>query len=34
MEKMPFNFYAVIAATFVTLIIGFFWYSPKVFGFL
>ena len=32
MEKMPFNLYAVIAATFVTLIIGFFWYSPKVFG--
>lgn len=29
---MPFNFYAVIAATFVTLLVGFIWYSPKVFG--
>ena len=32
MENMPFNFYAVIAATFVTLVIGSIWYSPKVFG--
>ena len=32
MENMPFNFYAIIAATFVTLIVGFVWYSPKVFG--
>ena len=28
---MPFNFYAVLAATFVTLLVGFVWYSPKVF---
>lgn len=32
MEMMPFKFSAVIAATFVTLVIGFIWYSPKVFG--
>jgi|SRR6218665_647394 len=32
MEQAPFNFYAVIAATFVTLVVGFVWYSPKVFG--
>ena len=29
---MPFNFYAVLAATFVTLLVGFVWYSPKVLG--
>ncbi len=29
---MPFNFFAVLAATFVTLLIGFIWYSPQVFG--
>jgi hypothetical protein len=29
---MPFNFYAVLAATFVTLVVGFIWYNPKVFG--
>lgn len=27
-----FNIWAVVVATFVTLIIGFIWYSPKVFG--
>ncbi len=32
MESMPFNIFAVIAATFVTLVVGFIWYSPKVFG--
>lgn len=32
MEQQPFNFYAVIAATFVTLVVGFIWYSPQVFG--
>lgn len=32
MENMPFSIYAVIAATFVTLVVGFVWYSPKVFG--
>lgn len=29
---MPFNFYAILAATFVSLIVGFVWYNPKVFG--
>ena len=29
---MPFNFYAVLVSTLVTLLIGFVWYSPKVFG--
>jgi hypothetical protein len=29
---MPFNFYAILAATFVSLVVGFIWYNPKVFG--
>jgi hypothetical protein len=29
---MEINFYAVLAATLVTLPIGFIWYNPKVFG--
>jgi hypothetical protein len=29
---MPFNFLAVIVAAFVTLLMGFIWYHPKVFG--
>ncbi|MDI9309622.1 MAG: DUF1761 domain-containing protein [Limnohabitans sp.] len=29
---MPFNFLAVIVASLVTLLVGFVWYNPKVFG--
>ena len=29
---MPLNFYSILAATFVSLIVGFVWYNPKVFG--
>lgn len=29
---MPFNFYAVFVSTLVTLVVGFVWYNPKVFG--
>ena len=29
---MPFNFVAVLVATLVTLLVGFVWYNPKVFG--
>ena len=29
---MPFNFYAVLVASLVTLLVGFVWYNPKVFG--
>lgn len=29
---MPFNFLAVLVASLVTLLTGFVWYSPKVFG--
>jgi len=29
---MEFNFYSVLASGFVTLILGFIWYHPKVFG--
>lgn len=29
---MPFNFYAVLVSTLVTLLVGFVWYHPKVFG--
>jgi uncharacterized membrane protein YqjE len=29
---MPFNFYAVLVSSLVTLLVGFVWYSPKVFG--
>ncbi len=29
---MPFNFYAVLVAALVTLLVGFVWYHPKVFG--
>jgi Protein of unknown function (DUF1761) len=29
---MPFNFYAVLVSSLVTLLIGFVWYNPKVFG--
>ena len=29
---MEFNFYAVLAAAFSSLVVGFIWYNPKVFG--
>lgn len=29
---MPFNFIAVLVAALATLIVGFVWYNPKVFG--
>lgn len=29
---MAFNFYAVFAAALTTLVVGFVWYNPKVFG--
>lgn len=29
---MPFNFYAVLVAAFSSLVVGFVWYNPKVFG--
>lgn len=29
---MPFNIYAVLVSALVTLVVGFVWYSPKVFG--
>ena len=29
---MPLNYYSILAATFVSLIVGFVWYNPKVFG--
>lgn len=29
---MPFNPYAILVAALVTLVIGFIWYNPKVFG--
>lgn len=29
---MDFNFYAILAATLVSLVVGFVWYNPKVFG--
>lgn len=29
---MEFNFLAILAAAFSTLIVGFIWYNPKVFG--
>jgi hypothetical protein len=29
---MPFNIYAVLVSTLVTLLVGFVWYNPKVFG--
>jgi len=29
---MPFNFLAVLVASLSTLLVGFIWYNPKVFG--
>ncbi len=29
---MPFNIYAILVSTLVTLLVGFVWYNPKVFG--
>ena len=29
---MPFNIYAILVASLVTLLVGFVWYNPKVFG--
>ena len=29
---MPFNIYAVLVSTLVTILVGFVWYNPKVFG--
>ncbi|MFC4817759.1 MULTISPECIES: DUF1761 domain-containing protein [unclassified Flavobacterium] len=29
---MPFNIYAVLVSSLVTLLVGFLWYNPKVFG--
>jgi len=29
---MPFNFYAVLLASLVSFLVGYFWYSPKAFG--
>lgn len=29
---MHFNLYAILAATLVSLVVGFVWYNPKVFG--
>jgi hypothetical protein len=29
---MPFNIYAILVASLVTLVVGFIWYNPKVFG--
>lgn len=29
---MPFNLYAILVAALVTLVVGFVWYNPKVFG--
>lgn len=29
---MPFNFYAVLVSSLVTLLVGFVWYHPKFFG--
>lgn len=29
---MPLNFYAILVASFTSLLVGFIWYHPKVFG--
>lgn len=29
---MEFNFVAILIASLVTLLVGFIWYNPKVFG--